>query len=43
VKAWQARLAAASLVPMITTRPPGMLIPEDDPEALAAALWEWLA
>lgn len=43
VKAWQALLAGASVVPVITTRASGMLVSEDDPEALTTALREWLA
>lgn len=43
VAAWQALLPAASIAPVVTTRAAGMLVAEDDPEALTTALREWLA
>ncbi len=43
VALWRRRLPRAALAPLITARPPGMLISEDDPEGLTAALREWIA
>lgn len=43
VGAWQALLPAASFAPVVTTRAAGMLVAEDDPDALTTALREWLA
>lgn len=41
VGAWQRRLPRATVRPLVTTRPPGMLVAEDTPAALAAALRAW--
>jgi pimeloyl-ACP methyl ester carboxylesterase len=41
--AWQRLLPAARVRPLITSRPPGMLVAEDTPAALAAALLAWSA
>lgn len=38
---WRARLPRARLVPLVTNRPPGMLVAEDTPQPLAAALRAW--
>jgi pimeloyl-ACP methyl ester carboxylesterase len=43
VALWRRRLPRAALAPVVTARPPGMLISEDDPEGLTAALREWIA
>lgn len=40
---WRALLPAATLRPLVTTRPAGMLVAEDTPEALSAALLAWNA
>ncbi len=41
--AWRALLPAATLRPLITTRAPWSLVPEDDPGALRAALLSFVA
>ena len=41
VGAWHRRLPRATVHPLVTTRPPGMLVAEDTPAALAAALRAW--
>lgn len=38
LSAWQTRLPAARVRPVVTSRPPGLLVAEDTPAALAAAL-----
>ena len=43
VAAWQRLLPRAHVMPLITSRPPGMLVAEDTPAALAAALLAWSA
>lgn len=40
---WQRLLPRARVLPLVTTRPPGMLVAEDTPQALAAALAAWSA
>ncbi|MCZ8204188.1 alpha/beta fold hydrolase [Gemmatimonas sp.] len=41
--AWQRLLPRARVTPLITARPPGMLVAEDTPDALVAALLPWSA
>lgn len=43
IDAWQTLLPAATLRPLVTARPPWLLVAEDDPEALCTALAGWLA
>ena len=40
---WRQRLPAATLRPLVTTRPPGMLVAEDTPGPLASALLAFCA
>jgi hypothetical protein len=39
---WQAALPHAMVRPIITHQPPGMLVAEDAPAALASALHDWI-
>lgn len=41
--AWHRLLPRARVTPLITSRPPGMLVAEDTPDALVAALLPWSA
>lgn len=43
IAGWRQLLPRARIAPLVTTRPPGMLVAEDTPQALTAALAAWRA